>query len=38
MIASSPEASGDGSPLMNLLTPTTICSPASIASRRAVFA
>ena len=34
MMLSSPVASGDGSASVNLLTPTTICSPVSIAASR----
>ena len=37
MIDSTPPVSGDGSVSRYLLTPTTICSPRSIASSRAVF-
>ena len=37
MIASMPPVSGDGSVSRYLLTPTTIWSPRSIASSRAVF-
>ena len=35
--AFSPAVSGDGSPSLKRLTPTTICSPASIAARRFAF-
>ena len=36
MIELSPAVSGDGSELVKALTPTTICSPRSIASSRRV--